>query len=394
MKKAAVLTALAALTLAGTASAVKVGIMVPLTGASSVSGKALEQGYRLALDEINAKGGVLGKPLEIVIEDDASAPDKAIAAFTKLYTVDKVDFFAGGFGSGNVIAINGAAKQFNAFLTIVGAAAIPVEDAYATYPYFFHYHPWAYYNNQAVVDFFKHLKSAKGAKNIAIAYEDGVFGSGAPAFKDIIEKEGFKVVLMEKFKTGSGNFTPILTKAKGLDVDIFYWVGYDADALPIVSQAKEVNFNPGIIYGVPASWPTGFESNKLSTGVAGLSLWLPTAPGAASRDFVNKFNKKYGFVTSEYVAPLAYVNLTTLADAINRAGTTDKDKVAAELAKTNVTTPFGKLSFTPSNKIKHQGFKAGEWLNFQYKNGTRLPVFPINYARTTLVYPIPDWNKR
>ena len=392
MKKVLIAAALALA--AQTAYAVKVGALLPLTGASSVSGKAAEQGYRLALDEINAAGGVLGRTLEFVLEDDASAPATAISGFTKLYTVDKADFFVGGFGSGNVIAINGLARQYNAFLSILGAAAIPVEDAYANYPYFFHYHPWAYYNNQAVVDFFKYLQKSKGAKNIAIAYEDGVFGSGAPIFADDIKKQGFNVVMMEKFKTGSGQFTPILSKAKGLDVDIFYWIGYDADALPIVSQAKEVNFNPGIIYGVPASWPVGFEKNALSQGVAGLSLWLPESPKAASKTFVQKFQKKFGSVTEEYLAPLAYVQLTTLAAAINRAGSVDKDRVAAELAKTNIDTPFGRLSFTASNKIKHQGFKAGEWLNFQYRNGKRLPVFPEGVARAPIIYPLPDWARR
>jgi branched-chain amino acid transport system substrate-binding protein len=373
---------------------VKIGSILPLTGASSVSGKAAELGYKLALDEINASGGVLGQPLEFVLEDDASTPATAIQTFTKLYTVDKVDFFAGGFGSGNVIAISGAAKQFNAFLTILGAAAIPVEDVYASYPYFFHYHPWAYYNSAAVVDFFKFLKKAKGAKNIAIAYEDGVFGSGAPAFADLIKKEGFNVVLLEKFKTGAGQFTSILTKAKESKVDIFYWVGYDADALPIASQAKEVNFNPGIIYGVPASWPVGFEANKLSYGMAGLSLWLPDSPKAASKDFVKKYQKKFGTITQEYLAPLAYVNMMTLAAAINRAGTTDKDKVAAEMNKTNIATPFGTLKFSPSLKVKTQGFKAGEWLSFQFKKGKRLPVYPEGVSRSPIVYPLPDWNSR
>jgi branched-chain amino acid transport system substrate-binding protein len=376
-------------------NAIKVGSILPLTGASSVSGKAAEQGYKLALDEINAAGGVLGKPLQFVLEDDASAPATAIQGFTKLYTVDKVDFFAGSFSSGNTIAISGAAKQFNAFMYVLGAAAIPVEDAYATYPYFFHIHPWSYYNNEAVVDFFKFLRRSKNAKNIAIAYEDGAFGSGAPVFADAIKKEGFNVVMLEKFKTGSGQFTPILSKAKGLNVDIFYWIGYDADALPIASQAKEVNFNPGLIYGVPASWPVGFEKNSLSQGIGGLSLWLPTSPLKASKDFVAAFKKKYnGTITQEYLAPLAYVQLKTLAAAINRAGSTDKDRVAAELAKTNADTPFGKLTFTPSLKIKHQGFKAGEWLNFQFRNGNRVPVYPIKFAGAPIIYPVPDWNSR
>lgn len=394
MKTRHVLAALLALGLASGAHAVKVGIMLPLTGAFSASGKAAEAGYRLALDEINAGGGVLGQPLEVAVEDSASNAATAIQAFTKLMVAEKSDFFAGGFASGNVLAIQGIARQTNAFMTVLGAASSLVENAYADYPYFFHYHPWDYYNIAAVIDFFKVLRSAKNARNVAIAYEDGAFGSGGPALADLLKKEGFNVVLLEKFKTGSGNFTPILTKAKGLDVDIFYWIGYDADALPIVSQAKEVNFNPGIIYGVPASWPVGFEANKLSTGVGGLSLWLPESPRAASKAFVAKYQKKYGSVTSEYLAPLAYVNLTTLAAAINRAGSTDKAKVAAELAKTNVDTPFGKLTFTPSNKIKYQGFKAGEWLSFQYKNGKRQPVYPIGVARTPITYPIPDWNKR
>lgn len=395
MKTRHVLTALLALGLAAPAAhAAKVGIMLPLTGAFSASGKAAEAGYRLAIDEINASGGVLGRPLEVLIEDNASNAATSIQVFTRLMVAEKSDFFAGGFSSGNVLAIQGVARQTNAFMTVLGAASSLVENAYADYPYFFHYHPWDYYNIAAVIDFFKTLRSAKGAKNVAIAYEDGAFGSGGPALADLMKKEGFNIVLLEKFKTGSGNFTPILTRAKGLDVDIFYWIGYDADALPIVSQAKEVNFNPGIIYGVPASWPVGFESNNLSTGVGGLSLWLPESPKAASKSFVSKYQKKYGNVTSEYLAPLAFVNLTTLAAAINRAGSTDKARVAAELAKTNVDTPFGKLTFTPSNKIKYQGFKAGEWLSFQYKNGKRLPVYPIGVARTPITYPIPDWNKR
>ncbi|WP_027482115.1 ABC transporter substrate-binding protein [Deinococcus pimensis] len=384
MRKLALMGAMLALSHAG---AVKVGVLLPLSGPSSVSGQAAQNGYRLALDEINRAGGVLGKPLEIEIEDDGSAPAKAVPAFVKLVTVDKVDFMAGGVSSAVTIALSGPAKQYDTFMAWIGAAAVPVEDAFADNPYFFHYHPWAYYNFEAILDMFKYLKRSKGAKNIAIAYEDGPFGSAGindtvAAFK----KAGFNVVLTEKFKTGSGNFGPIVSKAKAAKPDIFYWVGYDTDAQPLATEIKQQGLNVGLLYGTPPSWPVGFEKNSLSDREAGLSLWLSSSPLKASRDFVAAYRKKFGNVTEEYFAPLAYVNLMSLAAAVNRAGSTDKDKVAAELAKTNMDTPFGKLTFSKSNKIKYQGFKGENWLHFQFLNDARVPVYPIKFAKTPLVY--------
>ena len=369
------------------AGAVKVGVLLPLSGASSVTGQAARTGYHLALDEINKAGGVLGKPLELVISDDGSAPAKAVPEFVKLVTVDKVDFMAGGVSSATSIAISGPAKQYNTFMAWIGAAGVPVEDAFADDKYFFHYHPWSYYNSEAILSYFKYLKTYKKAKNIAIAYEDGPFGSsGIDATVDSYKKAGFNVVLTEKFKTGSGTFGPIVSKLKAVNPDILLWYGYDVDALPLATEIKQQNVKIGLVYGTPPSWPVGFEKNPLSDNMAGLSLWLPGSPTKESRAFVAAYKKKFGTVTEEYFAPLAYVNLKTLAAAINRAGSTDKDAVAAEMAKTNVPTPFGQLTFSKSNKTQYQGFKAGNWLHFQFLGDARVPVFPIKFAKKPMVY--------
>lgn len=384
MKKFLMTGALVALSMSG---AVKVGVLLPLSGSGSVSGQAAKNGFQLALDEINKAGGVLGKPLELVISDDGSAPAKAVPEFVKLVTVDKVDFMAGGLSSATSIAISGPAKQYNTFMAWMGAAAVPVEDAFADDKYFFHYHPWAYYNFEAVIEYFKSLRATRKARTIAIAYEDGPFGSaGIDATIAGFKKAGFNVVMSEKFKAGSGNFGPLVSKAKALNPDILYWIGYDVDALPLVTEVKQQNLKVGLIYGTPPSWPVGFEKNSLSEGVAGLSLWLPSSPNQASRQFVAAYKKKYGNITEEYMAPLGYVNLKTLAAAINAAGSTDKDKVAEALAKTNVATPFGQLTFSPSLKTKYQGFKTGSWLSFQYTGDERVPVFPLKFAKKTTTW--------
>ncbi|SMB79303.1 ABC transporter substrate-binding protein [Deinococcus hopiensis] len=384
MKKMLLTGVLLALSGAG---AVKVGVLLPLSGASSVSGQAARNGYLLALDEINRAGGVLGKPLDLEFADDGSAPAKAVPEFVKLVTVDKVDFMAGGVSSATSIAISGPAKQYNTFMAWIGAAAVPVEDAFADHKYFFHYHPWSYYNFEAILGYFKTLKTQKKAKNIAIAYEDGPFGSaGIADTVAAFKKAGFNVVMTEKFKTGSGNFGPLVSKAKAVKPDILYWIGYDTDALPLATEVKQQNLQLGLMYGTPPSWPVGFEKNKLADNVAGLSLWLPSSPQAESRKFVAAYRKKFGNVTEEYFAPLAYVNLRSLAAAINAAGSTDKDKVAAELAKTNMATPFGPLTFSKSSKTQYQGFKAGNWLHFQFQDDRRVPVFPIKFAQKPMVW--------
>lgn len=369
------------------AGAVKVGVLLPLSGSGSVSGQAAQNGYRLALEEINRAGGVLGKPLELDFADDGSTPAKAVPEFVRLVTVDRVDFMAGGVSSATSIAVSGPARQYNTFMAWIGAAAVTVQDAFAGDPYFFHYHPWAYDNVTAVLAYYRYLKSSKGAKNIAIAYEDGPFGaSGIDSLVALLKKNGFNVVLSEKFKSGSGNFGPFVSKAKAAKPDIIHWIGYDVDALPLATEIRQQGLNVGMVYGTPPSWPVGFEKNPLAQGVAGLSLWLPSSPQPASRSFVAAYQKRFGSVTEEYFAPLAYVNLKTLADAINRAGSTDKDKVAAELAKTDVDTPFGRLTFSESGKTKYQGFKAGSWLDFQFRDGARLPVYPVKFARGTIQY--------
>lgn len=102
--------ALALCGILSSASAVKVGVLLPLTGANSVGGQAARNGYLLAQEEINKAGGVLGKPLELVFADDGNAPAKAVPEFVKLATVEKVDFMTGGLSSATSIAVSGPAK--------------------------------------------------------------------------------------------------------------------------------------------------------------------------------------------------------------------------------------------------------------------------------------------
>ncbi|WP_038046087.1 ABC transporter substrate-binding protein [Thermus caliditerrae] len=372
--------------LAWAQTALKVGVILPLSGASAVSGKAALNGIQLAADEVNATGKA---KLELVVVDDGTDAAKAVPAFTKLMTVDKVDIVIGGLASGVTFALSGPVKQYGPLFLVIGAASSVVEQAFEGYPLFFHYHPWDYHNVAAALQFFQYLNREHGAKKVAILYEDGPFGSaGIGVYKQQLEKLGYQVQA-EPYKTGSGQFTAILTRFRAFAPDILYWIGYDVDALPIATQARQVGLRPKLIYGAPPSWPIGFERNPLSNDVAGMTAWLPTLSNAESRRFVEAYRKKYGEVTEEYMAPMGYTIVKSLALAVEKAGSNDKNRIAEALATLRMNTPFGPLAFKPSDtgKTRYQGFGADIWFQFQYLEGSRRPVFPKDKASRPLRYP-------
>ncbi len=366
---------------------VKVGVLLPLSGVSSVSGKAALNGIQLAADEVNARGKVR---LELVVVDDGTDPAKAVPGLTKLVTVDRVDVVIGGLASGVGFALSGPVKQSQVLFLSIGSASSVVEQAFEGYPYFFHYHPWDYHNVAAALEFFRHLYGELGARRLAILYEDGPFGSaGIRTYKEQLEKMGYQAQV-EPFKTGSGAFTPILTRLRGFNPDILYWIGYDVDALPIATQVRQVGLRPKLIYGAPPSWPLGFEKNRLSNDIVGMTAWLPTVANAESRRFVEAYRKKYGEVTEEYMAPMGYVIAKSLGLAAEAVGSSDKEALTRALAQVRMPTPFGApLSFKPSEtgKTRYQGFGPEIWFQFQYLEGARRPVFPKERASRPLRYP-------
>lgn len=359
---------------------VKVGVLLPLT---QVAGKAALNGIELAAAEVAGQ-----VKLEFVVADDGNAADKAVPAFTKLATVDKVDIIIGGLGSAATLSLAGPVKQYQPLFLGIGAASSLVENAFSGYDDYFHFHPWDYHNVAAAMDFFKYLQT-QGAKKIAILYEDGPFGSaGMPAYRTLLQQAGF-TVQAEPFKTNSGQFTAVLTRFKSFQPDILYWIGFDFDALPIATQVRQAGLDPKLIYGAPPSWPIGFEKNNLSNDVAGMTAWLPSVGNPESRKFVAAYKKKYGETTEEYMAAMGYTIVKALAAAVGAAGSAEKAKVAEALSKIKLATPMGPLSFKPSDtgKTKYQGFNASIWLQFQYLGGSRRPVYPKDVAARPLRYP-------
>ncbi|GBD28988.1 Leucine-, isoleucine-, valine-, threonine-, and alanine-binding protein [bacterium HR32] len=365
----------------------RIGAIVPLTGPAGVSGQFMQKAYELALEEVN-RTGVLGRRVELIVENDRGDPPTGAAAYVKLVTRDQVVAVIGGLQSSVSIAVAAQARQRPVLMAWTGAAAVVVEQALADADWFFHYHPWQYHNADSTYRFIR----STGARTIFLAYEDGPFGSSAvDEARAFARQYGLEIVAAEAFKTGSPDLTPLLTKARGSAADVFLFVGFDHDVIPMATQARQLGYSPKMILGSPPSWPVGFEKLPAGNYITGMALWVPSIRHPASQRFVRAYRERFREEPSSYWAPLAYTNLITVAQAIQRARSTELGALVQAMRQTEYDGPIGmRLTFKRSLYGRNQGFTR--LMAFQWQNGRQVAVWPEELAEAKLAYPAP-WGR-
>ncbi|MGA2464613.1 MAG: amino acid ABC transporter substrate-binding protein [Thermodesulfobacteriota bacterium] len=373
---------------------IKIGAVLPLSKAAfAQAGEEQRRGLLMALEEINQAGGVLGKKVELIIEDDTGEPSVGIAAAEKLLTRDKVVALIGGYSSTITFAQLNAIQRLEPFVAWVGASSTKVEHEFGPKRWFFHYHPWDYHRQSTIRDFL--LTISPRPKTIAVAYEDGIYGTTSRDYVvKYLKEKGFEIVFDERFKSGSSDFTPMLTKIKKANPDVFYWVAYAGDTTLIMKQSKEIDFNPKLFLSVAINFPQ-YKDSLGATGdyVGGVDVWIPGMKLQETVKWMEKFKKAYPGRTPEYWVPLAYTNLMTVVDAIKGAGSTEKEKLIAAMEKTDYNSPLGKMTFKKSEEGGlHQAID--EQIITQWQAGVSHVVYPASKATGKLIYPTPNWKNR
>lgn len=359
---------------------VKLGALLPLTGPSAATGQDMKDGYELAVEQINAAGGIDGAKIQVIYEDDKNDPATAVASWEKLVNSDKVAVMMGGLASTISLALVEPAKKAKIPMAWTGAAATAFEQGMKDEAYFFHYHPWEYQNAESALAF---LKSSP-VKKFAVVYEDGAFGTGAKeGFKTTLPAQGQELTIAEGFKTGSTDFTALLNRVKASGAEGIILVPFAGDVIPFLTQMKEVGYKPKLIYASPPSFPPDFGKSPVAEGVAGLTLWTVDIPAPASKKFVADFQKKYNHAPVSYWSALAYTNITTAVDALKKAGVGNTQAWITAMEATKYDSPLGPtLQFKPSQFTKHQGFTS--LVTFQWQGGKQEIVFPENLATAKL----------
>lgn len=366
----------------------KIGVITSLTGSLAAFGEAHKNGYAIALDEINAKGGVLGKKIELDFYDDQSKPDQAVQGVSKLIDQDQVPVLLGSYSSESTKAIIGAVTQRETALIIPTATADNVMDSKS---------PWVFRVCAGATDYAKatisFLKANGAPKKIAIVYENTNFGqSNMKAMSAAAKEAGMDLVAVESYEAKSPDYKAVLQRVKQANPDVIYFCSYLLDASTLMRQTKEVDLNPKYYTSAgtgfaAAEFPTEKGAGKNADFTFSVSQWLPEAKWGGSKEFDAEYFKRFKS-HPQYHAMQAYAALLVAAAAINNAKSLEPAKIRDAIKNINLSsTPFGPIKF-------ENGQNQHPVLITQIQGGQYKVVFPSDVVQAKPVIPAPVWSKR
>jgi branched-chain amino acid transport system substrate-binding protein len=351
MKKILLGAAAVTLALLGPAHAqdtIKIGVIQPLTGSVAYNGKTDVNGSTLAVEERNAKGGVLGKKIELVIEDGSCNPAKSVNAAEKLIQRDKVAALSGAFCSSATAAVMPVAENYKIpLVTGVSSATDLTEKG----------NKWFFRATETdallAKAFAKILVDQLKLKKVAyIGVNDDWGRGGVDQFEKQMSALGAQTVMKEYFDHGTTDFYTLLTKLRASGADGAFVAAETQDGSIFVKQKAEFGLQ-NKVFGV-GSWATADFlqlTGEASNGIYAAVPYAATMTTPKNQGFVQAYEAKYKEMPGKYSAA-GYNAINILMDAIQRAGSTDGEKIREALTKTDYEGPNGHFRFD----AKGQGY--------------------------------------
>ena len=373
------------------AQTVKMGAVVPLTGRYGAGGAQIRAGYEIAVEQINAAGGVTvgatRMPIELVLQDDESDATKTVARLEGLAAQGVVGYL-GGFGSDlHAAAASVAEKNKTPYLGIAFALNKIHQQGFK---YLFS----PFWKSPDVGKFTQGLLSlipaAERPKTVAIFQEKTDWGQEMSAsWTEAGKAAGYQVVVLGEYAPGAKDFSDLILKAKSANADAVFAIPTPPDGMTMVKQMKELGYTPKLNIMIRASDSPPWTKNLGKDGD-----WTVLAAGwhnAIKAPGVNELNaaheKKFGRPADPIVGP-AYACVQILAAAVSKAGAADREKLRDAIAATDMTTVIGPVKFRPDGTGIVQGAFA------QWQNGKQELVWPKEFATAPLAYPAPPFAKR
>lgn len=359
---------------------IRIGAPFELSGRFVAYGAQGKRGVEMAVDVYGGKIG--NKKIEVLFRDVQSNNQVAVTAFTELTQQEKVDFVIGPIASGIVAASVPAWRQTKPLWIVPGSSSTQLEDVMKGEELFFHTYPWAYQYHEGAS---KAISNAIGkGKKVAIVYSDGAYGrEQLPWAKEFYTKNGFQIVATELVREGSADLNPVLQRIRQTRPDVLVGIVQTNDGIQLAKQIHVANLNIPVLVGTayPQLQEWSKATGEAADGWIGVTTYLPGMKRPADpklnklfpslTDWEGDFKKRYNR-EPEFLDVTNYTSMMMLLVAIERAGSTDKMKVAKELKALNIQTMSGSSNFVPTpGGALHQAFN--EMVVFQ-RNGDKFVV--------------------
>ncbi|MBU0973313.1 MAG: branched-chain amino acid ABC transporter substrate-binding protein [Proteobacteria bacterium] len=342
---------------------IKIGSGGVISGDLAPYGISSVRGIEIAIEDINAKGGVLGKQLELLIGDDVCKPEVAVNMATKLVS-DGAQMIVGHVCSGCTIAANKIYKDAN-LLVVSPASTNDDLTLKGEHPNFFR--TIAYDGAQATL-MTNFVKNDLKVKKVALIHDKGDYGKGQMELAQAAFEKlgGIEIVLFEGVTTGAVDFSAIVQKIKRSEAQVTMWGGYHSDASKIVQLLKKKRVDT-IFFGGDGIIGDNFTTlaGKYSEGV------YATGPNDTSsnplyQELAAKHQKKYGEDPGTFFYN-GYACVQALAMAAEKAGSVDFDKMKAAMYELKIDSPLGPIGFDKNGDVIGAGFSVYKVMDGKYK---------------------------
>jgi branched-chain amino acid transport system substrate-binding protein len=386
------------------ADPIKIGFGMALTGGLSANGKPALLAMQIWKDDVNKKGGLLGRQVELVFYDDQTNPATVPGIYSKLLDVDKVDFIVSGYGTNLIAPLMPIAMERK--LTLVGIFGLANNEKYK-YPNYFQISPNGPDPEISTPQGFFELAAKQNPKpqTVAIVGADAEYPQNAlVGARELIKRFGFKTVYDKTYPPNTTDYTPIVRAIKATNPEIVFVASYPPDSVGMLRAAHEVGLSPKMIGGgmVGLMFTTIMTSmGPMLNGVVNYDFWAPEPtflgiPGI--KEFFAQYQpraQKEGMdPLGYYLPPYAYAAMQVLGQSIEATKGMDQQKVADYIRATEFNTIVGKVKFG-----KNGEWATGRTLMVQYQKiqgngvdqfrgpGKKVVVWPDEFTSGTMIYP-------
>jgi branched-chain amino acid transport system substrate-binding protein len=316
---------------AGDTGPIRVGVYADLSGQTSSFGQSTVNGIRMAADEINRAGGVNGRQIELVVEDDQGRPEQAATVVTKLVNQDRVHAVLGEVASSNSLAAAPIAQR----------ARIPMITPSSTNPqvtqvgdYIFRVCFIDPFQGEVMAKFARNTLRATRAAVLTDVNSDYSRGLGQ-AFKESFTRLGGQIIQEQSYQQTDSDFSGQLTAIRAANPDVVFLPGYYGQVGVIARQARQLNLPAPLLGGDGWDAPQLFDlGGEALNGAFMSNHYSVDDPSPRIQNFATAYRQRYNGTTPDAIAALGYDAMKVLADAITRAGTTDGARLRDAIAQT------------------------------------------------------------
>ena len=388
---------------------ITIGLGMALTGGLAVVGKSGLLAMQIWAQDVNAKGGLLGRPVKLIYYDDQSNPAVVPGIYTKLLDVDKVDLAISGYATNQVVPALPVMIQHNKLF--FGLFALDANGEFH-YPKYF---SMLVFGPEPLKTFSKgyfDLAMAQTPKpqTLAIVAADAEFAKKASdGARDNAKAAGLRIVYDRTYPPTTVDFTPIIRAVQAANPDFVYVASYPPDTVGILHTVSEIGLKTNLLGGGMVGLPTAALKTQLGpqmNGIVNVELWepVPTMEFPGIMDFLKKYQAK---AASEGVDPLgyflppfAYAELQILGDAVEATKSLDDDKVAQYMHTHSFKTIVGNVAFGEGGEwtegrpiwVQYHDIKGNDLDQFKQPSTVAI-LAPAQYKTGDLIYPYSEARK-